>query len=83
MAGFLGQKEVLSRDRVREIVRNKEYSYIEEKVQLLEVSEDSLVLKISLLIEYRTRMISIDEKEPIVIPLKDFKFEDWGDAFER
>lgn len=37
MAGFLGQKEVLSRDRVREIVRNKEYSYIEEKVQLLEV----------------------------------------------
>ena len=65
MAGFLGQKEVLSRDRVREIVRNKEYSYIEEKVQLLEVRDDSLLLKISFLIEYRKRMISIEEKEPI------------------
>lgn len=83
MAGFLGQKEVLSRDRVREIVRNKEYSYIEEKVQLLEVREDSFVLKISFLIEYRTRMISIDEKEPIVIPLKDFRFEDWGDGIRK
>jgi hypothetical protein len=31
MAGFLGQKEVLSRERVREILRNKEYSYIERK----------------------------------------------------
>ena len=83
MAGFLGQKEVLSRERVREIVRNKEYSYIEEKVQLLEVREDSLLLKISFLIEYRTRMISIDEKEPIVLPLKDFKVEDWGDGIRK
>ena len=83
MAGFLGTKEVLSRDRVREIIRNKEYSYIEEKVQLLDVREDSLLLKISLLIEYRTRMISIEEKEPIVIPLRDFKFEDWGDGIRK
>jgi hypothetical protein len=83
MAGFLGPKEVLSRERVREILRNKEYSYIEEKVQLLEVREDSLMLKISVLIEYRRRMISIDEKEPIVLPLKDFKFEDWEMAFGR
>lgn len=83
MAGFLGQKEVLNRDRVREIVRNKEYSYIEEKVQLLEVRDDSLLLKISFLIEYRKRMISIEEKEPIVIPLKDFKVEDWGDGIRK
>jgi len=83
MAGFLGQKEVLNRDRVREIVRNKEYSYIEEKVQLLEVRDDCLLLKISFLIEYRKRMISIDEKEPIVIPLKDFKVEDWGDGIRK
>ena len=83
MAGFLGQKEVLSRDRVRETVRNKEYSYIEEKVQLLEVRDDSLLLKISFLIEYRKRMISIEEKEPIVIPLKDFKVEDWGDGIRK
>ena len=83
MAGFLGQKEVLSRDRVRAIVRNKEYSYIEEKVQLLEVRDDSLMLKISFLIEYRKQMISIEEKEPIVIPLKDFKVEDWGDGIRK
>ena len=83
MAGFLGQKEVLNRDRVREIVRNKEYSYIEEKVQLLEVRDDSLLLKISFLIEYRKRMISIEEKEPIIIPLKDFKVEDWGDGIRK
>jgi hypothetical protein len=83
MAGFLGQKEVFSIERVREILRKKEYSYIEEKAQLLEVREDSLVLKISFLIEYRTRMICIDEKEPIVIPLKDFKFEDWGDGVRK
>ena len=83
MAGFLGEKEVLNRDRVTEIVRNKEYSYIEEKVQLLEVRDDSLLLKISFLIEYRKRMISIEEKEPIVIPLKDFKVEDWGNGIRK
>jgi CBS domain-containing protein len=35
------------------ILRNKEYSYLEEKVRLLEVREDSLLLKISFLIEYK------------------------------
>ena len=35
MAGFLGTKEVLSRQRVKEIFRNKEYSYLEEKIALM------------------------------------------------
>ena len=83
MAGFLGAKETLTRDRVKEILRNKEYSYLEEKVTLLEVREDSLLLKISFLIEYHTRMIAIEEKEPIVIAFKDFKVEDWGDGIRK
>jgi hypothetical protein len=83
MTGFLREKEVLSRDRVKEILRKKEYSYLEEKVTLLEVREDSLLLRISFLIEYHKRMISIEESEPIVIPLKDFKVEDWGDGVRK
>jgi hypothetical protein len=83
MAGFLGAKEVLTRERIKEILRNKEYSYLEEKVTLLEVRDDSLLLKISFLIEYRTRMITIEEKEPIVIAFKDFKVEDWGDGIRK
>ncbi len=83
MAGFLGDKEVLTRDRVKEILRNKEYSYLEEKVNLLEVREDSLIVKISFLIEYRKQMISIEEKQPIVLPLKDFNVEDWGDGVHK
>jgi hypothetical protein len=83
MAGFLGAKEVLTRERVKEILRNKEYSYLEEKVSLLEVRDDSLLLKISFLIEYHKRMISIEEKEPITIALKDFKVEDWGDGIRK
>jgi hypothetical protein len=83
MAGFLGQKEVLTRERVKEILRNKEYSYLEEKVTLMEVRDDSLLLKISFLIEYHQRMISIEEKDPIVMPLKDFKVEDWGDGIRK
>jgi len=83
MAGFLGAKEVLTRERVKEILRNKEYSYIEEKVSLLEVRDDSVLLKISFLIEHRKRMISIEEKEPISIALKDFKVEDWGDGIRK
>jgi hypothetical protein len=83
MAGFLGTKETLTRDRVKEILRNKEYSYLEEKVTLLEVRDDSLLLRISFLIEYRKRMIAIDEREPIVLPLKDFKVEDWGDGVRK
>ena len=83
MTGFLGNKDSLTRDRVNEILRNKEYSYLEEKVTLLEVRDDSLLLKISFLIEHRKRMIAIDEREPIVLPLKDFKVEDWGDGIRK
>jgi hypothetical protein len=83
MAGFLGKEEILTRDRVKEILRNKQYSYLEEKVALLEVRDDSLLLKISFLIEYRKRMISIEEKEPIVLGFKDFRVEDWGDGIRK
>jgi hypothetical protein len=83
MAGFLGEKEVLRRERVKEILRKKEYSYLEEKVTLLEMRDDSLLLRISFLIEYHKRMISVEEKDPIVIPLKDFKVEDWGDGIRK
>lgn len=83
MGGFLGEKEILTRERVKEIFRKKEYSYIEEKVQLLEVRDDSLLLKISFLLEYKKRMISIEEKEPITVPFKDFKVEDWGDGVNK
>jgi hypothetical protein len=64
-------------------LRNKEYSYLEEKVTLLEVRDDSLLLKISFLLQYKQRMISIEEKEPIVLALKDFKVEDWGDGIQK
>lgn len=83
MAGFLGEKEILTRERVKEIFRKKEYSYLEEKVNLLEVTDDSLLLKISFLLEYKNRMISIEEKEPIAVPFKDFKVEDWGDGVRK
>jgi hypothetical protein len=83
MAGFLGEKEVMTRERVKEILRKKEYSYLEEKVAVLEVRDDSLLLKLSFLIEYRNRMISIEEKEPITLPFKDFKVEDWGDGIRK
>jgi hypothetical protein len=83
MAGFLGDKEVLTRERVKEIFRKKEYSYFEERLNLLEVRDDSVLLKISFLLEYKTRMISIEEKEPIVVPLSDFKVEDWGDGVRK
>ncbi len=83
MGGFLGEKEVLTRERVREILRNKEYSYFEEKVNLLEVRNDSLLLKISFLVEHKTRMIVIEEKDPIVVPFADFRVEDWGDGIKK
>jgi len=83
MAGFLGEKEILTRDRVKQIFLNKEYSYLEEKVNLIEVRNDSLLLKISFLLEYKNRMIAIDEKEPISVPFKDFKVEDWGDGVRK
>ena len=83
MAGFLGAKEILTRDRVKEILRNKEYSHIEEKVTLLDIRDDSLLLKISFLLEHRKKMIFIEEKEPLVLNFKDFKVEDWGDGIRK
>jgi hypothetical protein len=47
MDGFLAPKEMLTRKRVEEILREKEYSYFEQKVTLLEFRDDSLLLKIS------------------------------------
>ena len=83
MGGFLGAKETLTRDRVKEIFREKQYSYFEQKVTLLDVRDDSLLLRISFLLEYKNRMIAIEEKEPIVVPLSEFKFEDWGDGVTK
>jgi hypothetical protein len=83
MPGFLGEQEVLTRERVKEILRNKEYSYLEEKVTLLEVRDDSILLKISFLLEYRKRMISIEEKQPIVLSLEGFSVEDWGEGIHK
>ena len=83
MGGFLGEQEVLNRERVKEILRNKEYSYLEEKVSLLEIRDDSVLLRISFLIEYKKRMISIEEKQPIVLSFSDFRVEDWGDGIRK
>jgi hypothetical protein len=83
MAGFLGEKEILTRDRVKEMLRNKEYSNIEEKVTLLDVRDDSLLVKISFLVEHRKKMIFIEEREPLVLQFKDFKVEDWGDGVRK
>ena len=83
MGGFLGEQEKLTRQRVKEILRNKEYNYFEEKVELLEIRDDSFMLKISFLIEHRSRMIVIEEKEPIVVSFSDFKVEDWGDGIRK
>jgi len=52
-------------------------------VNLLEVTDDSFLLKIFFLLEYKNRMISIEEKEPIAVPFKDFKVEDWGDGVRK
>jgi hypothetical protein len=83
MGGFLGEQEVLNRERVKEILRNKEYSYLEEKVSLLEIRDDSVLVRISFLLEYKKRMISIEEKQPIVLALSDFRVEDWGDGVRK
>ena len=52
-------------------------------MNLLEVTDDSFLLKIFFLLEYKNRMISIEEKEPIAVPFKDFKVEDWGDGVRK
>jgi hypothetical protein len=83
MGGFLGSSETLTREAVTEIFREKRYSYLEQKVTLLEVRNDSLLLNISFLLEYKNRMIVIEEKNPIVVALADFKIEDWGDGVRK
>ena len=83
MSDLSGANETLTRERVKEIFREKQYSYLEQKVELLEVRDDSLLLKISFLLEYKNRMITIEEKEPIAVPFKDFKIEDWGDGVRK
>ncbi len=83
MGGFLGASDVLTRERVKQIFRDKQYSYFEQKVSLLETRDDSVLLKISFLLQYKNRMIVIEEKEPIVVPLADFKIEDWGDGVRK
>jgi len=83
MAGFLGEKEVLTRNRVKEILANKEYSFLEQKVALLDIEGDNLILKITFLLEYRKRMISIEEKDRIVLSFSEFKIEDWGDGVRK
>ena len=40
-------------------------------------------MKISFLLEYRKQMISIEEKDRIIVPLSDFKFENWGDGVRK
>lgn len=76
MPGFLGRKEMLTRERVKEILIN-----LEEKVTLLGIEGEKLILKISFLIEYHK--ISIGEKDRIIIPFNDFRVEDWGDGIRK
>jgi len=83
MGGFLAEKKVLTRERVKEIVTNKEYSFLEQTVTLLGVEGKNLLLKISFLLKYHDRMIAIEEKDRIVIPFSDFKVEDWGDGVRK
>jgi hypothetical protein len=83
MPGFLAEKEVLNRQRVKGILGNKEYSFFEEKVSLLGIEGDKMILKISFLLEYRDKMIWIEEKDRIVLPFADFKVEDWGDGVRK
>ncbi len=83
MPGFLGEKEKLTRDRVKEIIINKEYSYLEEKVSLEGIEGDNLIFKISLLLDYKKQMIFIEEKDKIVISYKEFKVENWGEGIRK
>lgn len=83
MTGFLAEKEVLTRARVQEILGKKQYSFFEEKVSLLGIEGDNIILKISFLLEYRGRMISIEERDRIVVSFADFKVEDWGDGVRK
>ena len=66
-----------------EILVNKEYSYLKENVSLLGIEGENVIMKISFLIEYRKQMISIEEKDRIVVPFSDFKVENWGDGVRK
>lgn len=83
MGGFLGEKEVLTRKRIKEILAKKEYSFLEQKVALFDIEGDNLILKISFLLQYRKRMISIEEKDRIVLSFTEFRVEDWGDGVRK
>lgn len=83
MAGFLAEKEILTRERIKEILANKEYSFLEQKVALFDIEGDNLILKISFLLQYRKRMISIEEKDRIVLSFTEFRVEDWGDGVRK
>ena len=52
---------------MKEIIRKKEYSFFEEKVNLLD----------------KKQMSFIEERDPMVVPFKDFKVEDWGDGLRK
>lgn len=73
----------MTRERVKEIFLNKEYSFLDQKVSLLGIEGDKLILKISFLMEYKNRMISIEERDRIVISFSDFKVEDWGTGVHK
>lgn len=83
MAGFLAEKEILTRERIKEILAKKEYSFLEQKVALFDIEGDNLILKISFLLQYRKRMISIEEKDRIVLSFTEFRVEDWGDGVRK
>jgi hypothetical protein len=83
MSGFLAEKEIINRERVKEILKNKKYSYSEEKVSLLGIEGDNLILKISFLLEYHGKMIFLEEKDRIVLSFSEFKVEDWGDGVKK
>lgn len=83
MPGFLEEKEKLTKDRVKEIIINKEYSYLEEKVSLEGIEGDNLIFKISLLLDYKKQMIFIEEKDKIIISYKEFKVENWGEGIRK
>jgi hypothetical protein len=52
-------------------------------VTLLGVEGDKLIVKISFLLEYGGKMISIEEKDRIMLSFDDFKVEDWGDGVRK
>lgn len=49
----------------------------------MRIEGDNLILKISFLLEYRGKMISIEERDRIVLPFADFKVEDWDDGVRK